>query len=303
MPSRRVLVVGAGFLGSHIARRLVASDREVRVLTTSPPRSALPDCHVVVGDAADRSRAAEALLGCQVVVWCAGQLLPLSTHEELSELDDISPLHEVLCELAIQGGRRFVYLSSGGTVYGNATTVPTSEAEPLRPISIYGATRVRCERYVQELGRRHDIRTTILRCGNVYGPGQRAERSQGVVAHALACQRSGHPLSLRADLGSIRDYIYVEDVVDVVEASLTSEPPDTMNVATGIGTQLGDLLAMIHDLTGGPEVIRAPEPPEDVHTSILDITRLRQFLPGYHPQSLARGLELTCREREPLLLE
>ena len=297
----RVLVVGLGFLGRRVAGALSSTGHAVRVLTPHEATEPL-NFPVVLGDADDRDVAAAAVEGCDAVVWCAGRLLPTSGPAELGWSDDVTPLHTVLTELSSQGGHRFVYLSSGGTVYGNPERLPVRETDPLRPISIYGATKVRGERYVQEFGERADLHTAILRCGNVYGPGQRAGRSQGVVANALACQREQRPFPLRADLSSVRDYVFVDDVVEVVEACLMGHPPAVMNVGTGIGTRLSELLDLIRQLTGALEVVRTPEQAGDVGRIVLDISRLRAFAPNFTPVALECGLERTCRGLEPLFL-
>lgn len=300
-PLDDVLVVGFGFLGRRVARSLHASGYRVRVVTASLPASGWADVPIVIGDAADHDAVVEAIESCQAVVWCAGRLLPASKVEALARIDDVGPLHTVLTELGLAGGRQFIFLSSGGTVYGDAPRSPTPETETLRPISIYGATKVRCEKYVWDLSDQLGLAATVLRCGNVYGPGQRAGRSQGVVANALACHSAGRPLEIFADPDATRDYIYVDDVVEVIQACLVTPAPRVMNVATGVGTSLIDLIELIRGLTGGPDVVLGPPRDVDVIRNVLDISRLRTFLPTFAPIGLERGLELTAAERDLLV--
>jgi UDP-glucose 4-epimerase len=291
------LVVGGGFLGRAVARRLATSGSKVRLLTRRP--SVIGElggdaASVLVGDPADPAVCTDAVDGVTAVVWAAGDLIPASAEGDLAAIDDLTPLVTMLETLERRGHGRFVFLSSGGAVYGNPEHLPVKEIHPLRPISIYGAVKVQAERCVQRVGEHSEIDTTVLRCGNAYGPGQRVRSQQGVVANAMDCILRGRRLPVIGGLGSVRDYVYVDDIAAVVEACVrASVDASVLNVGTGEGVSLGELLELIESVAGHTSTVGTAARPADVNEIVLDIGMLRRQLPSFSPTPLRLGLQLT----------
>jgi UDP-glucose 4-epimerase len=290
-----VLVVGAGFTGAQTVERFASGARPVRLLSRRPhPELAarLGD-DALTGDASDAETCARALDGCDTVVWCAGKLLPTSTPADLATTDDVSPLVTMLRALAGRDGARFVFLSSGGTVYGKATTLPVPETEPPKPLSVYASVKVLSERWVDRF-RANGVDATILRAANVYGPTQPVRETQGVIARAMRCALDGEPFPMIGTGESIRDYLYLDDLVDVIEACVDGRvTAPVVNVGSGIPTSLEDLVKMIDVVAGGLEITSQPTRPSDLHQIVLDISLLRSQLADFEPTPLPIGLERT----------
>ena len=153
-------------------------------------------------------------------------------------------MHEIAANLGplvatLEGMRRasvpaVTLLSSGGTVYGPDAPTPTPETAPLWPISTYGVLKVAAERYVGLYARQHGLAADILRCANVYGPGEPTHGSQGLIGVTRAAIRAHRPVVVYGDGSARRDFVHVDDVAETVVA-LAARPDGVrvLNVGSG----------------------------------------------------------------------
>src|ERR1700761_491256 len=183
----RTLVVGCGFIGSHVVTTLAGRGEAPRVLTRRRPAEAVAAAvapgEMVLGDAADPELLAGALEGIERVAYCAGGLLP-SASERDPERDrelTMGPIEALLGVLRERPETTLVYLSSGGTVYGDPARLPAREDDPTVPISTYGRIHLACEEEIERARRETGLRSRILRCSTVYGEHQQPDRGQGAV--------------------------------------------------------------------------------------------------------------------------
>jgi UDP-glucose 4-epimerase len=296
----RILVIGCGFIGSHVVSELAAAGRPPVVLTRSRPAdevaAALAAGELHLGDAADPAALAGAL-GEDVgeVVYAAGGLLPAAAEEdpERDEQLTLAPLRAVLAALRGRPGRRLTYISSGGTVYGEPERIPVGEEAPTRPIGAYGRLHVRCEEEIRRAQGDWGLGARILRCATVYGEHQLPDRGQGAVTTFLHRIEQGLPIDLYGGGATIRDYVYAPDVGRAVVALLERpEGEDVLNVGSGEGTSLLELLRLVEAEVGrSAEVAEHDERGFDVHRIVLDVGRLRglvDFRPTPLPEGIAR---------------
>lgn len=299
------LVIGAGFVGTHLVRRLRADGAAVRVLTRSPlegaRRARLDGAELVIDDATVHGIVGQVLDGVEHVFYCAGGLMPAQSN--LDPATDaalaLPPLLRVLEELRERPGVRLTYLSSGGTVYGNPEVVPVAEDHPTEPQSSYGVMKLASEKYVLMYGRLYDIPVRVLRCSNIYGEFQPADRGQGFVAAALGRLRDGRPITLFGDGRNVRDFVYAPDVAAVMVAlAARSGGPSLLNVGSGEGVEIRDLLSMLEEVTGTTAQIEwQPDRGLDVRQIVLDISALRREL-DFVPTPLPTGIAATAASYE-----
>lgn len=295
-----VLVIGCGFIGSHVVTELASQDRPPTVLTRSQPADevlrAIAPGGLYIGDAGDAAGLASALDGIGHVAYCAGGLLPADSQRdpERDELLTLRPLRAVLEALRERPGVRLSYVSSGGTVYGEPETLPVSETAPTRPVGSYGKLHLVCEEEIEQHRSQHGLRARILRCSTVYGEHQLPDRGQGAVVTFLHRVERQLPIDLYGGGTTIRDYVYAGDVAKVLVALLErDEEPAVVNVGSGEGTSLLELLRMVEAQVGQrAKVDTHPERGFDVHRIVLDTTRLRDLL-DFQPTPLAVGIERT----------
>ncbi len=301
MPEReKTLVVGCGFIGSRTVEELTSAGLPTAVLTRSRPVVAISDlvaeADLHLGDAADPDLLEAALDGVGTVVYTAGGLLPAASELEPKRDEELTlgPLHAVLAALRGRPDAAFIYLSSGGTVYGEPEHNPISEDAPVRPLGSYGRLHVRCEEEILREREEHGLRARILRCSTVYGERQRPERGQGVIVTFLHRIATGIPIDLYGGGASVRDYIYVGDVARAVTALRgRNDGPAVLNVGSGKGTSLAEILELTEAEIGWPaEVIEHAAREFEVRQIVLDVSRFRDLVAA-EPIALDEGIART----------
>jgi UDP-glucose 4-epimerase len=298
----RILVIGCGFIGTNIVEELVAAQRTPTVLTRRRPSAAvaasIPADDLHIGEATDSAALDAALDGVDHVVFSAGGLLPAAS-EKNPDLDarlTLEPVDAVLSALTERPGVALTYLSSGGTVYGEPATVPVAEDAPTAAFGAYGQLHLAAEAAVIDHARQHDTPVRILRCATVYGPHQYPDRGQGVIVTFLHHIRSGIPVEIFGDGGTVRDYVYVGDVAKgIVDLLDRRDGPPILNVGSGEGTALRDVLALAEAAVGeSATVIRHQQRGFEVERVVLDIGRLQELI-AFQPMPLQKGIGLTHR--------
>ncbi|MGE5335962.1 MAG: NAD-dependent epimerase/dehydratase family protein [Nitrososphaerota archaeon] len=300
MQGSKILVIGCGFIGSNIVEELVGLSRAPRVLTRSQPPAAVAKLlgagDLVLGDAQDPEVLDRALQGVEHVVFSAGGLLPAASEEEPERDAELTlgPVQAVLDALRSRPGVSLIYLSSGGTVYGEGGTAPVDEDAPTAPVGAYGRLHLACEEAVLAQSREHGTRVRILRCASVYGRHQHPDRGQGALVTFLNRIEAGRPVEVFGEGESVRDYVYAGDVAKAVTRLLdTDAGGQVLNVGCGEGTRLIDLLRLAEREVGRQaEIIRHPPRDFEVGRIVLDIGRLRSLI-DFDPTPLQRGVALT----------
>ena len=196
-----------------------------------------------------------------------------------------------------KGVERLIFSSSGGTVYGITGDAPIRESQKLNPISSYGIQKVTAELYISLLSREYDLKSTILRISNPYGPGQRPFAGQGVVATYLACALTNKPFTLRGDGKEIRDYIYIDDLTQALEKIITYEGDEKIfNIGSGNGCSLAELIKIMDSvlISSGKqtaEKLYIPKAPTDVTSNILDCSLIKKATGWQASTDLYSGIE------------
>ena len=201
-----------------------------------------------------------------------------------------------LIRAAIEAGtRRFVFVSTGGALFGEPPVVPVTEELPAAPESVYGASKFAAEQYLRLLAKPADIELSVVRPGNIYGPAQDPHGEAGVVAIFALRMLANAPATIFGDGSQQRDYVYVADVVEAAVRAAT-DTPATCLIGTGIGTSTQTIYEQLARLAGyerAPEY--APERPGDIQRIMLDSSHARAVW-GWEPQvDLETGLAKTVR--------
>jgi len=304
---RRVLVTGgAGFIGSHVADAYLAAGDAVWIVDnlSSGKRANLPKAaqFVEMDIRADDIRNLFREVRFDVVNHHAAQIDVRVSVLDPAKDAGINVLGLLnLTEAAIEVGTgRFVYVSSGGVVYGEPEQVPTPESAPKLPMSPYGVTKLTGEHYLHYYAQVRGLEYVALRYSNVFGPRQDPHGEAGVVA--IFCNRllKNEGLTIFGDGAQTRDYVFVRDVVaaNMLASNIAmpkAEGLDTraFNVGTGVGTSVIQLASALEKVSGrAPGREHKPERPGELRHSTLDasLIRSRGWAPAF---TLEQGLKET----------
>ena len=293
---------GAGFLGSHLAGALLQAGHRVRIfdrphLDRLPEFARRGDYEIFTGDFLDPQALAPALRGTEVVFHLICTTLPKASND--------NPMYDVetnvlgtlrLAELCRRHEvRKFVFASSGGTVYGIPQSVPLNEAHPAQPICSYGIQKLTIEKYLHLSCTLNGMDYCVLRPANLYGPRQRLDTAQGAVAVFLDRALRDQEIQIWGDGSVVRDYVYVEDAADAfVKAASFAGEPKIFNIGSGEGVSLNQLLSRIQELVGRRlQVEYTAARALDVPVNVLDATLARRHLSWNPKTTLVEGLRRT----------
>jgi UDP-glucose 4-epimerase len=299
----KALVIGGnGFIGSHLVDQLVANGWEVVVLDFQERRyDSLPaGVHFIHGDLNQPYIVREALVGVDVVYHLAW-----ATIHEVANQDpaaDISanliPTIHLIEACRSAGTRRFVFTSSGGTIYGPAAQFPTTESHPQNPINAYGITKLAVEKYLQMFNHLYGFDYAVLRPSVPYGPRQNPLGKQGAVAVFLYRVSRNLPINIWGDGSATRDYFYIGDLVAALRAAAEC-PLDReriFNIGGSQGITLNGLLKKIENTVGKKAVVEYQQARKfDAPKIVLDTTLAKQLLNWEAKVSLDEGLENTWK--------
>jgi UDP-glucose 4-epimerase len=285
-----ILIGGNGFIGRAYAAHLHSVDREVHIVTREDWKTGRAD------DLADNMAGRG-----PVIVDFAYATVPSTSFAD--PVGDFSAnLGATIRHLEFARrciAERHLFVSSGGAIYGDQGDEPVAEEAPKEPISPYGITKLASEHYAA-MYRRLGVPSLVVRPSNVYGPGQEPFRGQGLAATAFGAALRGDPLTLFGDGSQRRDYLFIDDLCASLDAVLArGEIGQAYNLGCGNATSASELLSMIGRITardGFPlSVLHAEARTFDVHSNLLDVSKLRDEL-GWQPRiGLEDGLERTWR--------
>lgn len=298
----RVLVTGgAGFIGSHVAERLLSDGHQVTVIDNlSTGRQALVPPAAVLHVCDLRSPRLDAVFAearPEAVVHVAAQA---SVARSVADpLLDASV--NILGTVALLGGcqrwgvRRVLYTSTGGAAYGDTETVPTPEEHPATPASPYGVSKIAAESYLDCWSGLTGVPTLTLRLANVYGPRQSPLGEAGVIAIFTYRLLRGHACLVNGDGKQTRDYVYVGDVAEAVATGLArADVRGVVNIGTGLETSVNDLYRRLVRVVGVDRAAtHGPAKAGEQRRSALDASRAKRLLGWISAVSLDEGLDRT----------
>jgi UDP-glucuronate 4-epimerase len=303
---RLLITGGAGFIGSHLADRRLARGDRVVVLDdfndfydpaakrrNVAPHLPNPSYRLVEGDIRDRDLVARLFAEepFDAVIHLAARAGVRPSLADPVLYEDVNVVGTLrLLEAAVASGTpRFLFASSS-SVYGVSSKLPFSEEDPIaQPVSPYAATKRGAELHAFAFHHLHGLKAVCLRFFTVYGPRQRPEMA---IARFIRCLEEGRPVPFFGDGGSRRDYTYIDDIADGVEAALAAQSDfEIINLGGARPVTLSDLVCAIEAATGKKAVLdRRPDQPGDVPVTFADVRKAERLLGFKARVSLEEGL-------------
>jgi len=298
----RFLITGAaGFLGSALANRLALEGHSVRGLddlSTGDPAALSPEVHFTRGDVNDRPKLWTQLQDVDCVYHLAARVSVPESVLYPREYNQVNVGGTVTLMEAMRdvGVRRVVFVSSGA-IYGEQEQQPLKEDVVPSPRSPYAVSKLAAEYYVRTIGALWGIETVCLRVFNAYGPGQHLPPVHApVIPNLLRQAYLNGTLVVHGDGVQTRDYVYLDDVVNAMEAASTAPGVNQLiiNVGSGTETSVRGLVRLALEITGGhPQVVYNPRTERGPGRMCADLSVAQQRL-AYKPTvSLETGLRMT----------
>ena len=277
---KTLVLGGTGFIGSHIVDELLKEGHSVRIFDQSAEkfRHPLASVDYRIGDFRNPVDLAESLDNIDIVYHLISTTVPgtsnlLPVADIQSNLISSVYLLEQMVKFDL---KRIVYLSSGGTVYGNPETIPIPESHPLHPICSYGVVKAAIENYLYMFQRLYKLQPVILRPSNAYGPRQSHIGVHGLINTLLHRIYDGTPIQVWGAGDTIRDYLYVKDLARLCILAGKSQVTGVYNAGSGTGCSINEIIQVATAVTGiKPKIISKSARPYDVKRVILDISRAK----------------------------
>lgn len=311
----KILVTGgAGFIGSHIADLLIENNHDVIIidnLSSGKTENINKKAVFYHEDLTNHDKIREIFVkeSPEIVYHLAAQIdIRKSVENPVfdANVNILSALN--LLELSIKSKvKHFIFSSTGGAIYGDTENIPTTEEEKELPISPYGCAKLTIEKYLNYYNKVHNLKYTVLRYSNVYGPRQNSKGEAGVIAIFLDSMLSNDPNNPPKIFGGeqTRDFVYVKDVAianlkalnkgnEENEKESNNNTSNTYNIGTGIETSINQLFNMLNQFFNSSfQPIIEPRKQGEQMRSCLSYNKANQSL-GWKPETkLDEGIKQT----------
>ena len=274
---------GAGFIGSHLTRKLLNDGRRVTVIDNLSVgrREAVPaEARFVQGDIRDEHALTDALRDVDCVFHLAAQVTIRGSFDRFYEDLDTNVMGTARLLRALDPARvKWFTLASSMAVYGDAPSpAPIDESHATQPISPYGIGKLAAEGVARQILEARGVPFTAVRFFNTFGPGQTYTPYVGVITIFVTRLLRGEPITIFGDGEQQRDFVHVDDIVAGTRAT-PGRRPGTYNLGTGRGTSLNELAELlIAQLAPGTHPQHAPAQAGELRFSVADISAARAQL-------------------------
>lgn len=289
------LIGGGGFIGTNLTNFFIEEDYNVLVIG----RSVIEDLSNSTDkikrrliDVNKTSKLIEALADYENIVWLVNDLVPSASMDSLADdfTFNVTPLIHFLESVnKLENLKRFVFISSGGTIYGDSPSKTFLKEDNIKnPISAYGLSKIIAENYVDFITKRSSFESVILRPSNVYGNYQNLKKPQGIVGYAFNALINNKTIDLYADGEVIRDFIHVIDLAEAIKCCIEKKHEiskvETYNVGSQEGYSIREVLDLINEVSDGNiQTVSKPARTFDCDFNVLDVSKINLQL-GWEPK-------------------
>lgn len=294
---KKILIIGgSGFIGTNLSKQLLLErDYEIYSLDLQVPQVIDGRIHYICGSFFDDELIHDLISDKDYIVHAISTINPGNSNEKYIqgyERDFIYTMR--LCSHLIGKSTKMIFLSSGGTIYGNHEKQLLDEEILPRPINHYGNIKLCIENTLRVFNYQMHNKMIIARISNPYGIGQDFHKGVGFIDAVLKRCINGEEIEIWGDGNNIRDYIYIEDVCKMIIRLLNYEGKyDTFNISSGIGVSQNEIVDIVRGMGLKPQVIYKPQRTVDVRKIILDNSRIREIYKE-EMMPLKQGIKKYC---------
>ena len=297
-----ILFGGNGFIGSHLAERLVHDGFEVKIFDTFNTGmhnldSIIKDIEIFRGEFLNKNDLSAALKNVELVFHYISTTNPVTAvNNPIFDVESNIIGSIRLFQTAIENKvERIIFPSSGGTIYGPVEEDLIKETHPLNPVNPYAISKLTIEKYLDYFKYSFGMDYFILRYSNPYGERQNPLGNQGVIPIFLNKIKNNEPPVIYGDGSAIRDYIYIDDAIDATMAVLNSDTKETLfNVGSGQETSINQLLSVMSDVTSYKvDPVYRENSGIYLPKIVLDTSRIRKETGWYPKTDIKEGIKKT----------
>jgi UDP-glucose 4-epimerase len=305
---RCLVLGGAGFLGSNLLKHLVQHNFDITVFQSRNASlkriKQYEDKYKLIQDdftSLSEEKLDEMTRDVDIVIHLISTSTPATSNQNVFKdaSSNILPTINLLDACVKNKIKKFIFYSSGGTVYGDTQEIPIIEGLPTDPISAYGVHKLTIEKYLHLYKTLYGLDSYILRISNPYGEEQSSISGQGLISTLVYKAVNGKGIEIWGDGGVVRDYIYVDDVSNaVIKLIKYSGNIKIYNISSGEGKSINQILDYLKDIHVGNLKIKYMQSRDfDVRINILDNTKAKKEL-GWAPMiDLKCGIDRMYKSR------
>lgn len=307
MKTKFLIVGGSGFLGTHLTSALIKEGYYVKALGRGLMPALSEDNLIhsgsyewIQGNYSNIETLNYAMQDVEYVAHLASTTLPKTSNDDPARdvFENLLPSIQLIDIAAKNKVKKFIYYSSGGTVYGVPKKVPIQEADATDPICSYGIHKLAVEKYLQLYEGLAGLNFSVMRIANPYGPGQSGLKGQGIIGSYLNKIKKNEQIQIWGDGSVVRDYVHVGDVISATLNLIKYQGfKKIFNVGSGVGISINTLISMMQThYSGQINKIYIESRGVDIKQNILDVELIKKET-GWNPKySLDKYLEDTLKD-------
>jgi len=275
---KALIIGGNGFIGSNLSAYLADKGMEVYSFDLLEPRRQNEKVHYIQGDFFDDRMLRHALEGKDVIYHAISTINPGNSNEKYMSGycgDFIQTVK--MCSFLNNTHAKLIFLSSGGTVYGNQKIQPIPENAVAAPINHYGNVKLCIENMMRIFDIQAEAKMLVARISNPYGPGQDFKKGVGFIDAVIKKALNHETLEIWGNGEIVRDYIYISDVCELLYALALYEGKEIIfNISSGVGFSQNEILDIVQREVAPVKYVYKMARSVDVPKIVLDNTQIRR---------------------------
>ena len=290
------LILGsAGFIGKNLVKELSVNKENNLVLfdRVSSGFNEIKNCKEIIGEFSNKYDFESLLDDIDIVIHLISTSSPNSNESLVQGIEEnVVPTLKLLDACVTKKIKKFVFISSGGTVYGDSYGKPFKENDYCNPICSYGIQKLTIEKYLHLYYHKYNLDYSIIRLSNPYGPGQNPNGQVGAICVFLSKVIRNEKITIFGDGSNVRDYIYIDDAVKgIINISNCMSNNKVYNLGSGEGTSLNNILEYIKTICDNDvNIVYLPQRINDLDYSVLNIERYQEQFLNHNFMSIKVGI-------------